>query len=199
MDKLFLETPTINRKQEALEYLKENIKYRSDLNGTGGMDKCLEGTTYEEWLNELEKKKNLEYLIKIKRCPSKTYFVIREDDNKIVGMINIRYNISDDRLKDGASHIGYGIRPTERKKGYAKIALYLGILEEQKLGEEEILLDCTVDNIGSNKTILALGGILLKTELDKSDNTMTNYYCINVNDSIIKYFEQYNDSVSNNK
>lgn len=120
MDKLFLETPTINRKQEALEYLKENIKYRSDLNGTGGMDKCLEGTTYEEWLNELEKKKNLEYLIKIKRCPSKTYFVIREEDNKIVGMINIRYNISDDRLKDGASHIGYGIRPTERKKRICK-------------------------------------------------------------------------------
>lgn len=77
--------------------------------------------------------------------------------------------------------------------------MYLGILEEQKLGEEKILLNCTVDNIGSNKTILALGGILQKTELDKSDNTMTNYYCINVNDSMIKYFKQYNDSVANNK
>lgn len=57
MEKIFLEIPTINRKQDALDYLAENVKYNSDLNGTGGMDRCLEGLTYEEWLLELEKKK----------------------------------------------------------------------------------------------------------------------------------------------
>lgn len=43
----------------------------------------------------------------------------------------------------------------------------------------------------SNKTIVSLGGELEKTELDKYDNTMTNYYWINVNDSMEKYYEQY--------
>ena len=191
MERLFIEVPTIERKREALEYLAENIKYNSDLNGTGIMDKCIDEITYEEWLLELKKREDIRYLNRINRCQSKTFFVVRENDNKIVGMINVRYNISDDKLKSWASHIGYGIRPTERRKGYAKIALYLGLLEEQKLGEERILLECTVHNIGSNKTIQALGGELEKMELDKYDNTMTNYYWINVNKSIKKYYDHY--------
>ncbi len=56
MDRLFLEIPSINRKKEALDYLAENVKYNSLLNGTGGMSMCLNGATYEEWLLELEKK-----------------------------------------------------------------------------------------------------------------------------------------------
>ena len=199
MDILFLETPTIHRKEDALEYLKEHVYYNSELNGTGSMDRCLDKMSYEEFLIELDKRQNEDYLNKINRCPSKTYFVVRYEDNKIVGMISIRYNISKDRLQNGASHIGYGIRPTERKKGYAKIALFLGLLEEQRLGEENILLDCTVDNIGSNKTILALGGKLEKTGIDISDNTMTNYYWINVKESIENYSEQYNGYIMNNK
>lgn len=191
MEKFFLETPTITRKQEALDYLKENVKYNSDLNGTGGMDSCLDEMTYEEWLVELEKGENIEYLNKINRFPSKTFFVVRENDNRIVGMINVRYNILDEKLKTWASHIGYGIRPTERQKGYAKIALYLGLLEEQKVGEKRILLICDEDNIGSNRTILALGGVLEKTKLYEYSNTMANYYWINVNDSIEKYYEYY--------
>lgn len=193
MEKIFLEIPTIDRKAEALEYLEENVRYNSDLNGTGDMDRCLDGVTYEEWLLELENRQKPEYVKQINRCLSKTFFVIRENDNKIIGMINIRYKISEEMFRAGASHIGYGIRPTERRKGYAKMALYLGLIEEQKLGEESVLLECTVDNIGSNKTIMALGGVLEKTELDTYDNEMTNYYYINVNDSIEKYYEQYND------
>lgn len=195
MEKIFLEVPTINRKKEALDYLEELVKYNSDLNGIGCMDMCLKGMTYEEWLLELKKREDIEYVKRINRCLSKTFFVVRENDNRIVGMINIRYNISNEMLKRGSSHIGYGIRPAERKKGYAKIALYLGLLEEQKLGEKNILLDCTVDNIGSNKTIQALGGILEKTGFDSNDNTMTNYYWINVNDSLKKYAKQYENKI----
>ena len=88
MERLFLEIPTIKRKQEALDYLAENIEYHSDLNGTGGMDMCLSGASYEEWLLELKKRKDIEYLKKINRCQSKTFFVVRESDDRIVGMLN---------------------------------------------------------------------------------------------------------------
>ena len=187
MEKLFLEKPTINRKEDAIDYLKEHVIYNSDMNGTGSMDRCLDDLSYEEWIIEQEKRGEYKYATSINRCP----FVVRESDNRIIGMINIRYQISKELLNNGASHIGYGIRPTERRKGYAKIALYLGIIEEQKMGEDNILLDCNLDNIGSNKTILALGGVLDKTEIDPNDNEMTNYYYINVNDSIIKYRDDY--------
>ncbi len=109
----------------------------------------------------------------------------------------MRYNIPKKLLNTWASHIGYGIRPTERRKGYAKIALYLALLEEQKLGEENVLLVCSVDNIGSNKTILALGGKLEKTKLDEYDNTMTNYYWFNVKETIEKNYEHYKNFIVN--
>ena len=125
----------------------------------------------------------------------KNIFLIRENDNKIVGMVNIRYNITEEQLKTWASHIGYGIRPTERQKGYSKIALYLGLLEEQKIKEDKVLLICDVENIGSNKTILSLDGVLEKTKIYEYDNKLTNYYSINVNDSIEKYYEYYKNYI----
>ena len=197
MEKFFLEIPSLDRKQDALDYLEENIKYGSDLNGIGSIDKWLEGISYEEWLLEQKKRENSEYVSKINRCLSKTFFVVRKNDNRIVGMINIRYNISNEMLKKGVSHIGYGIRPTERNKGYAKIALYLGLLEEQKLCEEKVLLECTTDNIASNKIIKALGGKLEATKLDPNDNMMTNYYYFNVNKTVKKYFKQYDTKIEN--
>lgn len=193
MDKLYLETPTIERKNDVLDYLEEFVEYNSDLNGMGAIDKCLEGITYEECLLELKRREDPKYVKSINRCLSKTFFVVRLRDDKIVGMVNIRYKISKERFEAGASHIGYSIRPTERKKGYAKISLYLSLLEEQKLGEERVLLDCTVDNIGSNKTIQALGGVLEKTAFDFEDETMTNYYWIDVFDSITKFQDYYQD------
>lgn len=195
MEKLYLETPTIDRKNDVLDYLEEFVKYNSDLNGMGAIEECLEGIPYEECLLELKRRDDPEYVTSINRCLSKTFLVIRENDDKIVGMINIRYKISKERFEAGASHIGYSIRPTERKKGYAKTALFLGILEEQKLGETKILLDCTVDNIGSNKTIQALGGVLEKTAFDPNDETMTNYYWIDVLDSIMKFQDYYQDYI----
>lgn len=193
MEKFFLENPTITRKQEALDYLSEFVKYGFQSNGMGGLDRCIDEITYEEWLLEL--RKNIAYSNQIDRVCSKTFFVIRENDHRIVGMVNVRYQISNDKLKNWASHIGYGIRPTERRKGYAKIALYLGLLEEQKKKEEKNLLICDVDNIASNKTIVSLGGIYEKTSQYPYDNTMVNYYWIDVNASIKKYYKQYKNRI----
>lgn len=187
MEKLFLEEPTIDRKEEALSYLEEHIKYHSAFHGTGGMEECLRDISYQEWLLELKEKERIEVASQIDRCPSKTFFVIREWDNKIVGMVQIRYHISKEKLNTWASHIGYGIRPMERRKGYAKIALFLALLEEQKKEEENVLLICDTDNIASNRTILSLGGKLEKTVPYPIDGVMTNYYWISVNDAIRKY------------
>lgn len=196
MEKFYLETPTIQRKEEALDYLNELVKYNSEMNGTGSLDKCLNEWNYEQWLYELEKKKNKEYMDSIGWVPSLTYFFIRENDNKIIGMINLRYNMNEEIIAKGGSHIGYGIRPTERQKGYNKINLYLGLIEEQRLGENKVLLVCNADNVGSNKTIKALGGILEKSEIDDWDNKLTNYYWIDVDKSVKAYKQNYEQYIS---
>ena len=198
MEKFYLEKPSIDRKEEAIDYYNEHVKYNSEMNGSGSMDRFLKESTYEEWLIELENKTNQEYMNKRGWSPSLTYFLIRENDNRIIGMINLRYNLTEEILAKGGSHIGYGIRPTERRKGYNKINLYLGLLEQQQLGASKVLLYCTVDNIGSNKTITDLGGILEKTEIDTWDNELTNYYWIDVNKSIYEYKDIYEEFISKN-
>ena len=91
-------------------------------------------------------------------------------------------------------NIGYGIRPTERRKGYNKINLYLGMIEAKKVGLDKVMLDCDVNNLGSDKTLKALGGKLERTGIDPSDGTLTNVYWFNVDETIEKYkdiYEQY--------
>lgn len=190
MERFYLEEPSLERKDEIIEYLDEFVKYNSNINGTGSLDKIYDGYTFEEALERCLNMKNEWYAKSINRVPGKTFLLIRKDDNKIVGTINIRWNLSEKMLKFGG-HIGYGIRPTERRNGYNKIQLYLVLLEAQKLNLDKVMLDCSVDNLGSDKTIKALGGILERCELDESDNTMTNVYWINVDESIKKYKDEY--------
>ncbi len=190
MERFYLEEPSLERKDEIIEYLDEFVKYNSNINGTGSLDKIYDGYTFEEALERCLNMKNELYAKSINRVPGKTFLLIRKDDNKIVGTINIRWNLSEKMLKFGGN-IGYGIRPTERRKGYNKIQLYLVLLEAQKLNLDKVMLDCSVDNLGSDKTIKALGGILERCELDEADNTMTNVYWINVDESIKKYKDEY--------
>lgn len=190
MERFYLEEPSLERKDEIIEYLDEFVKYNSNINGTGSLDKIYDGYTFEEALEKCLNMKNELYAKSINRVPGKTFLLIRKDDNKIVGTINISWNLSEKMLKFGG-HIGYGIRPTERRKGYNKIQLYLVLLEAQKLNLDKVMLDCSVDNLGSDKTIKALGGILERCELDEADNTMTNVYWINVDESIKKYKDEY--------
>lgn len=58
------------------------------------------------------------------------------------------------------------------------------------------MIDCSVSNIGSDKTIQALGGVLERCEIDPSDNELTNVYWIDVNDSINKYKDIYDKYIS---
>lgn len=193
MEKFYLEVPSLSRKEEALEYIKEHEDYQSDMNGDSGLNHCPDDYSYEEWLVEIEKKKNREYAYSIGRVPGEVYYLIRESDDKIIGMINIRYDLTPEMMEFGG-HIGYGIRPTERRKGYNKINLYLGLLRAKELGLEHVMLDCTTENIGSNATIKALGGVLTRTAIDPWDEMLTNVYWIDVAKSLKEYqaeFEPY--------
>ena len=195
MDKLFFEKPSLERKDEIIEFLDEFIKYNSNINGSGSLDSIYRGSTFEEALDRCYKMEDEEYAKSINKCPGKTFLLIREEDNRIVGTINIRWNLTD-ALKMFGGNIGYGIRPTERRKGYNKINLYLGLIEAQKLGLDKVMLDCDVENLGSDKTIRALGGVLERCELDPSDNELTNVYWINVDESIEKYKDVYGQNIS---
>lgn len=186
MEKFYFEVPSLKRKKEAIEYINEFIEHNSCINGTGCLDDYV--NNYEGWLKKLED----DYIATPSKdkVPSRTYFLIRNTDNKIVGMINIRLTLNE-KLKKHGGNIGYSIRPTERKKGYNKINLYLGLKVCQKYKISEVLLDADEDNQASWKTIESLGGIKTKEFYDNKYKCITRNYIIKVDESINKYSSIY--------
>jgi predicted acetyltransferase len=74
------------------------------------------------------------------------------------GGIALRHGLNDYVLQFG--HIGYGIRPSSRRRGLATWALGRILDEARTLGLEQVLIVCSVDNLASVKTIEHQGGVL---------------------------------------
>ena len=190
MEMFYLEQPSINRKQDALEYLNEHIQYKSKINGTGGLDRCLNDISYEQWLADVLNMPNEEYAKSLGYVPGYTYFLIRSEDDKIIGMINIRYNLTEEMLRT-FGHIGYGIRPSERRKGYAKLQLYLALIKAKELCLDKVMISCDETNESSDRTIKALGGLFDRKQTEQDKNGFLNIYWIDVEKSIKKYKDKY--------
>lgn len=191
MEKLKQVKPTKEYEKQAIEYIKEFYEYNSEINGVGGLHRYLED--YDGWLKKLEDDRNR--IQNEEKVPAETYFLVREKDNKIVGMINIRLALNE-KLKKYGGNIGYSIRPTERRKGYNKINLYLALLVCQQHGIKEVLLDCDKDNLESSKTMQSLGGILVREYYDEENaKCIVQDYIIDVDESIKNNKEKYEDKI----
>ena len=161
MEQFFFEVPGIARKSEAIAFIHEFHEFGSEINGTGGLLRYLDN--YEGWLEKLNKDYSREP--SEEKVPARTFFLIRANDNKIIGMINIRLALNE-RLRHYGGHIGYSIRPTERGKGYNKINLYLGLKVCDAHGIDKVFMDADLDNPASWKTMEALGGIRIREYYD---------------------------------
>ena len=75
-----------------------------------------------------------------------------------MGTIQIRHRLTGELCRSGGN-IGYGVRPDERKKGYASQMLTLALDFCRKIDLERVLLDCRADNAASERTIRKCGGI----------------------------------------
>ena len=93
------------------------------------------------------------------RVPDSVFFLLDEDRNRLLGAVNIRHYLNDALLKEGG-HIGDGVRPSERRKGYATEMIRLALTECKKLGIDQVLMTCDKDNIGSVRSIVKNGGVL---------------------------------------
>lgn len=87
-----------------------------------------------------------------------TQFMLVSEDDKILGMIQVRHYFNDYLSKYGG-HIGYSVRPSERRKGYAKLMLSTALPFCRRIGLNKVLITCIDGNIGSEKTIVANGGV----------------------------------------
>lgn len=106
--------------------------------------------------------------------PASTYWLI-DNDNKVVGAVNIRHRLNEKLLNSGG-HIGYGIRPSERRKGYATSLLALALHKTAELGLKRILVVCDKGNIGSERTILKNGGVWESEFIEENGNSIQRFW-----------------------
>lgn len=125
----------------------------------------------QNWIKDFDDKEN--------QFPKSSVFFLSDNEtNRIIGFFIFRHNLNfwDDSVSGW--HIGYGIRPSERWRWYAKEWLRLLNLEAKKLGFEKIFISCDDDNIPSAKVIEANGWILEKTF--EKDEILRRRYWIDI-------------------
>ena len=175
-----MQFPNMSYKEKAVDYINEFHEYNSPLNGSGGLNNYLKNSTYEEWLVKIRSDIDIANIEK-PRVPSLTYFYVREEDDKIVGMINIRLALND-FLRNEGGHIGYSIRPTERRKHYGTEMLKEALKVCEATGIENVIISCDKVNAASAGVIRNCGGILDSEFYSETFGEVIQRYIINSED-----------------
>lgn len=97
------------------------------------------------------------------------------EGDKFIGRVNIRHELNDALMEYGG-HIGYAIRPSERKKGYGTKILELALPFAKRLGLSRVLITCDDDNLGSAKIIEKNRGVFENTALSPEGNVKRRYW-----------------------
>ena len=170
--KIHLREPDERDREQVMAYRKEFLAIGSRMDGTSALDQY---DDFDAWLANV---RNHEYpeTVPTGHVTGTEYLALDEHEH-LVGMTNLRHYLNDYLLTYGG-HIGYSVRPSERKNGYATQMLRLTLGKAKARGIEKVRICCDHYNIASAKAIRANGGVLEDEAYDSLDGMLTQRYWI---------------------
>ena len=153
MRELMLVRPSKLYAEQVMSYKEEMLQCGDSFDGCAGLEDV---QSFDEWI-EFERRLREKY--KSGYVPSEVFLAVRRKDDFVVGMIDFRHPLSD-FLKNFGGNIGYSVRPSERRKGYASEMLGLVLPFCRAFGESKVLVTCDKGNVASQRTIIKNGGVM---------------------------------------
>lgn len=165
MDTVILVKPTTEYASQIAEYRQEFLDVGDSMDGCGPLRQTDDPIQYIQKCKDYEFTKTLPEGLVL----ATQFMFVRKSDDRLIGMIQVRHYFNDYLSKFGG-HIGYSVRPSERRKGYAKEMLKMVLPYCREIGLKKVLITCIDVNIGSEKTILANGGVYEYTLREPNEN-----------------------------
>ena len=109
--------------------------------------------------------------------PCSTFWLVR--DGEIVAVSSVRHRLSP-TLEQGGGHIGYGVRPSARRKGFGTEILSRTLPHARSLGVTRALVTCATDNVASAKIIVACGGVFEGEQFVPAHDEVVRRYWISL-------------------
>ena len=162
----------------ALEFQEANDEYPFE--GVSDLKKVI-NNSFEEYFNGLEINKHIDEIYPT--YANQTTYVLADDSNHIYGLINLRHELKG-KLMEVGGHIGYGIRPSERKKWYATLQLKLILDKLKELKINQALITCRENNIASKRTMEKFIGKKDTLVPSNHEGIMEYRYWIDVNKNL---------------
>lgn len=170
---IYLTLPTKAYLSQIAEYRAEFLAAGDSMDGTGPLRRLADPAV---WLRETENCMHKE-TVPEGLVQATQFLAIRKEDDRLVGMIQVRHYFND-YLAKYAGHIGYSVRPSERRKGYAAKMLADALPFCREIGLDKVMVTCIDTNEGSRKTILKNGGVYEYTILEPTENVNIERYWI---------------------
>ena len=163
--------PEISDKSILQDYMQEHYDNKENsISASLG----LPASEYTDWVEKIQRNS----LVGDEQW-GKSLLYLCFDNNKLIGLLSIRYELPENLTKIYGD-IGYGVRPSERNKGYATMMLQYALSVCRNKGMTKVILGCYKDNIASAKTIQKNGGILTEENDNYKEGKISQYYLINL-------------------